>query len=52
MTNYHVVSGADPKNSTSSRTILEVFLPDGREAKAEFKGGDEKTDLAVISKSI
>ncbi len=48
MTNYHVVSGADPKNSTSSRTILEVFLPDGREAKAEFKGGDEKTDLAVI----
>ena len=48
MTNYHVVSGADPKNSSSSRTILEVFLPDGREAKAEFKGGDEKTDLAVI----
>lgn len=48
MTNYHVVSGADPKSSTSSRTILEVFLPDGREAKAEFKGGDEKTDLAVI----
>lgn len=48
MTNYHVVSGADPKNGSSSRTILEVFLPDGREAKAEFKGGDEKTDLAVI----
>lgn len=48
MTNYHVVYGADPKNATSSRTILEVFLPDGREAKAEFKGGDEKTDLAVI----
>ena len=48
MTNYHVVSGADPKKGTSSRTILEVFLPDGREAKAEFKGGDEKTDLAVI----
>jgi serine protease Do len=48
MTNYHVVSGADPKSSTSSRTILEVFLPDGREAKAKFIGGDEKTDLAVI----
>ncbi len=48
MTNYHVVYGADPKNGTSSKTILEVFLPDGREAKAEFKGGDEKTDLAVI----
>ncbi|HPV01301.1 MAG TPA: trypsin-like peptidase domain-containing protein [Clostridiales bacterium] len=48
MTNYHVVSGADPKQGTASRTILEVFLPDGREAKATFRGGDEKTDLAVI----
>ena len=48
MTNYHVVYGADPKQGTASRTILEVFLPDGREAKAVFKGGDEKTDLAVI----
>lgn len=48
MTNYHVVYGADPKQSTASRTILEVFLPDGREAKAVFKGGDEKTDIAVI----
>lgn len=48
MTNYHVVYGADPKSTNSARTILEVFLPDGREAKAEFKGGDEKTDLAVI----
>ncbi len=48
MTNYHVVSGADTRKTNSSRTILEVFLPDGREAKAVFKGGDEKTDLAVI----
>lgn len=48
MTNYHVVSNADPRLSSSSRTVLEVFLPDGREAKATFKGGDEKTDLAVI----
>jgi len=48
MTNYHVVSGADPKQGTASRTILEVFLPDGREAKATFTGGDVKTDLAVI----
>jgi serine protease Do len=48
MTNYHVVYGADPKQGTASRTILEVFLPDGREAKAVFKGGDEQTDLAVI----
>lgn len=48
MTNYHVVSYADPKSGLSSNTILEVFLPDGREAKAVFKGGDSKTDLAVI----
>lgn len=48
MTNYHVVSGADPKSGISSRTVLEVFLPDGREAKATFKGGDSKTDLAAI----
>lgn len=48
MTNYHVVSSADPKSGVSSNTVLEVFLPDGREAKATFKGGDEKTDLAVI----
>lgn len=48
MTNYHVVSSADPKSGESNNTVLEVFLPDGREAKATFKGGDEKTDLAVI----
>ena len=48
MTNYHVVYGADPKQSTASRTILEVFLPDGREAKAVFKGRRRKTDIAVI----
>lgn len=48
MTNYHVVSSADPKSGQSGNTVLEVFLPDGREAKATFKGGDEKTDLAVI----
>lgn len=48
MTNYHVVSNADPKSGTSNRTVLEVFLPDGRNAKATFVGGDSKTDLAVI----
>jgi serine protease Do len=48
MTNYHVVSNADPKSGTSSNTVLEVFLPDGSNAKAVFKGGDSKTDLAVI----
>lgn len=48
MTNYHVVSSADPKSGASSRTVLEVFLPDGRDAKASFIGGDSKTDLAVI----
>jgi len=48
MTNYHVVSNADPKSGTSNRTVLEVFLPDGRNARATFVGGDSKTDLAVI----
>ena len=48
MTNYHVVSSADPKSGVSGRTVLEVFLPDGREAKATFKSGDSRTDLAVI----
>ena len=48
MTNYHVVSYADPKSGASARTLLEVFLPDGTQAKATYKGGDSKTDLAVI----
>ncbi len=52
MTNYHVVSSADPKSSLSSNTVLEVFLPDGREGKATFVGGDSETDLAVIKISL
>ena len=48
MTNYHVVSYADPKRGQSRNTVLEVFLPDGREAEAEFVGGDADTDLAVV----
>lgn len=48
MTNYHVVEYADPKNSASANTILEVFLPDKRQAKATFVGGDDESDLAVI----
>lgn len=48
MTNYHVVSNMDPKSGVSQNTTLEVFLPDKREAKAKFIGGDESTDLAVI----
>lgn len=48
MTNYHVVQYADPKNSMSSSTTLEVFLPDERQAKAKFIGGDKMNDLAVI----
>lgn len=47
MTNYHVVEYADPKKQGSS-TTLEVFLPDGRQAKAKFIGGDSKNDLAVV----
>lgn len=48
MTNYHVVQYADPKGGTSKNTTLEVFLPDKRQAKAKFIGGDSKNDLAVI----
>jgi len=48
MTNYHVVQYADPRNSISSNTTLEVFLADDRQATAKFIGGDSKTDLAVI----
>lgn len=48
MTNYHVVEYADPKAGSSSNTLLEVFLPDKRQAVAKFIGGDSKNDLAVI----
>lgn len=48
MTNYHVVQYADPKNSMSKNTTLEVFLADNQQAKAKFIGGDQKNDLAVI----
>ena len=48
MTNYHVVSNADPKVGNSATTTLEVFFPDGRSAKAKFVGGDRENDLAVV----
>ncbi|HEY5583100.1 MAG TPA: trypsin-like peptidase domain-containing protein [Ruminiclostridium sp.] len=47
MTNYHVVQYADPKSGAKS-TTLTVYLPDKREAKATFIGGDSANDLAVI----
>ena len=39
LTNEHVISGADK---------IKVTLSDGREFKAELKGGDLRSDLAVI----
>lgn len=48
MTNYHVVSEADPRNRDYENVTLEVFLPDKRQAKAKFIGGDPLNDLAVI----
>lgn len=48
MTNYHVVQYADTKLKSGNNTTLEVFLPDKRQAKAKFIGGDSKNDLAVI----
>lgn len=47
ITNYHVVQYADPKNGAAN-TALTVYLPDKREAKAKFIGGDSENDLAVI----
>jgi serine protease Do len=47
MTNYHVVQYADP-NSSVKNTTLTVYLPDKREAKATFIGGDSDNDLALI----
>lgn len=42
LTNEHVVSNADK---------ITVTLPDGREFKAEVKGTDKRSDLAVIKMS-
>ena len=39
ITNNHVIEGADE---------IEVIFPDGRRLKAELKGTDKKTDLAVL----
>jgi serine protease Do len=47
MTNYHVVQYADP-NSNYKNAVLTVYLPDKREAKAKFIGGDSDNDLALI----
>ncbi|MGE5495947.1 MAG: S1C family serine protease [Burkholderiales bacterium] len=52
ITNYHVVQYADPKSQMSKNTTLEVFLPDKRQAKATFVGGDSTNDLAVIKIDI
>lgn len=48
MTNYHVVQQGDPKNPSSKNIRIEVFLPDERQATAQFIGGDSLDDLAVI----
>jgi serine protease Do len=52
MTNYHVVEYADPRNNASQNVTLEVFLPDKRQAKAKFIGGDKLNDLAVIKVNL
>jgi serine protease Do len=39
ITNNHVIDGADE---------IEVIFPDGKRLKAELKGTDKKTDLAVL----
>ncbi len=51
-TNHHVVSYADPTSAYHDYTTLEVFLPDGRSAKAAYVGGDSENDLAVLKISL
>lgn len=48
MTNYHVVQYADPREDSRQKADLEVFLPDKRQTRARFVGGDPWNDLAVI----
>lgn len=48
LTNYHVVSEADPRHQDHQKVALEVFLPDKRQVKAKFVGGDSLNDLAVV----
>lgn len=55
VTNYHVVSYADPyANSGSSVTVdsMKVHFSDGTIADATFVGGDEDSDLAVIKVNL
>lgn len=40
LTNYHVIEDAD--------YLRSVTLPDGREIKVEYVGGDQRTDIAVL----
>ena len=48
ITNYHVVQYADSNGNAAKNTTLTVYLPDKREAKATFIGGDSDNDLALI----
>ena len=52
LTNYHVVQFADPAAGTGKIVALEVFLADGRQARAEFVGGDRMNDLAVVKVTL
>jgi serine protease Do len=48
LTNYHVISYADPNAQSQYSTVMEVYLDDETSYEAEFIGGDEDSDLAVI----
>lgn len=52
ITNYHVVQFADPKEISGNNTAIEVFLPDERQARARFIGGDRRNDIAVVKISL
>ena len=43
-----MVKYADPAYFLHESVVLEVFLLDGRQSRAQFVGGDERNDIAVI----
>ncbi len=52
LTNYHVVRYIDSISTLKDSILLEVYLPDGRQAEAELTGKDPLNDLAVIKISL
>src|SRR5690349_6933399 len=53
VTNFHVISGSEKKEHDKKETDtlaeqIQVILPDGRSQRADVKGYDKATDIAVL----